>query len=281
MDSLNGDSKSTFLEDLQSGLDNTEHDNILALSVLSNTIEILEKIVIKISQFGQTGAQLKNSKHKDSQVIESLDLNSGQRPEVEDRVELLCEQVETLKQLLYDKELELQEIKQELRDTNEDLWATLNSPWLALDEAKELVKEILVSKKPIAETLATLITTIYNSTVKPLELGHKEKSNSIKLLISAPGNFILTNNEAYQMKSTALIKQAREIRAKSKILREESREVQAKFREVEVQFMKLESKFVRQASFMLLTPNFRHRQKPKAIELADVSPPAQLLDFGV
>jgi hypothetical protein len=38
--------------------------------------------------------------------------------------------------------------------TNEDLCAALNSPWLALNEAKALVKEILVSKKPISETLA-------------------------------------------------------------------------------------------------------------------------------
>ncbi|NMG10812.1 hypothetical protein [Brasilonema sp. UFV-L1] len=270
MDFLNGDFKSTFVEELQSGLNNTEHDNIRNSTVLSDTIEIREKIISKISQFYQTVAQLENTKHKDSQVIESLDLHYSERTEMEETVELLCEQVETLKQLLYHKELELQEIEQELHNTNEDLYAALKSPWLALDEAKELVKEVLVSKKPIGETLATLFSTIYNSTVKPEELGQIEKSNSIQLLISAPGNCRLTSNETSQIKITEVIKQAREIRAKSKIIREESREIRAKFIESKAQFMELGTKFVgSQASFMLREPNFRNRQKPKVIELAD------------
>jgi hypothetical protein len=270
MNSFNGDSKSTFLEDLQSGLDNNEYDNLLNFTVLSDTIEIIEKIIMKISQSDHRLAQPENTKHKDSQVIKSLDLNSGERSEIEHTVELLCEQVETLKQLLYHKELELQDIKQELHDTNEDLYAALNSPWLELDEAKELVKEILVSKKPIAETLATLLSTIYNSTVKPEELGHKEQSNSLKPVSSTPDNFIFINNKAHQTKITMLIKQATEIRAKSKLLREQSREVQAKSKELKVLFMELGIKFVgSQASFMLRQSNFRDKLEPKAIELGD------------
>ncbi|NMG22457.1 hypothetical protein [Brasilonema bromeliae] len=280
MDFFNGDSKSTFLEDLQSELDNSQHHNIWNFTVLSDTIEIIEKIVMKISQFDQTGVQLENTKHKDSLIITSLDLNSGQRSEVEDTVELLCEQVQTLKQLLYHKELELQEIQQELLHTNEDLCAALNSPSLALDSAKESVKEILVSKNPIGETLPTRFSTIYNSTVKPSELGHKEKSNSIQPLISAPDNSILINNQAYQIKITALIKQGREIQAKSKILREQATEIRAKSREVEAQFMEVGTKFIgSRASFLLREPNFRHKQKPKAIHLPDVSPADELLDF--
>ncbi|MBW4595239.1 MAG: hypothetical protein KME46_20620 [Brasilonema angustatum HA4187-MV1] len=296
MDSLNGDSKSRSLEDLQSGANNSEDENILELSVLSDTIELIEKIITKISQSAQTGAQSENTQHKASVTIRSLELNYSERPEMEETLELLCEQVESFKQLLYYKELELQEIQQELRDTNEDLLTALNSPCLTLNSAKKLVKEILVSKKPIiGETLATLLSAIYNSTVEPQELEQKEKSNSPKLLISAPGNCMPTNNQAYQIQSVALRKQATENRAKSQMVREQSPEIRAKSRklqaqfsenlaksiELKAQFMELGTKFIgSQASFMLREQNFRHTQKPKAIDLADVSPPDQLLDFG-
>ncbi|QDL11876.1 hypothetical protein DP114_31805 [Brasilonema sennae CENA114] len=174
MDSLNDDSKSRFLEDLQSAVNNSENDNILGLSVLSDTIELIEKIVTRISQSAQIGEQSENTKHKDSLIKTSLELNYNERPEMEETVELLCEQVETFKQLLYHKHLEQQEIQQELDQTNEDLLIALNSPCLTLNSAIVLVKEILVSKKPIiAETFATLLSAIYNSTVEPQELEHK------------------------------------------------------------------------------------------------------------
>ncbi len=46
--------------------------------------------------------------------------------------------------------------------------------------------------------------------------------------------------------------------------------------------MELGTKFIgSQALFMLRQPrNFMHKQKPKAIHLADVSPPDELLHFG-
>ncbi|QDL07618.1 hypothetical protein DP113_06615 [Brasilonema octagenarum UFV-E1] len=190
---------------------------------------------------------------------------------MEETIELLCEQVESFKQLLYHKELELQEILQELHQTNEDLFTALNSPCLTLDEAKELVKEILVSKKPIiGETLATVLNTIYNSTVEPQELEHKEKSNSPKLLLSAPGNCMETKYLAYQTHITAVRKQASEIRVKSQMVRKQSSEIRAKSRELQAQFMELGTTFIgSQASFMLREHNFRHTQKPKAMDLAD------------
>ncbi|MBW4596110.1 MAG: hypothetical protein KME46_25210 [Brasilonema angustatum HA4187-MV1] len=269
MDSLNDDSKSRSLEDLQSGVNNTEDDNILDMSVLSSTIELIEKIVTRISQSAQTGDQSENTKHKNSLTIRSLELNYSERPEMEETLELLCEQVESFKQLLYHKELELQEIQQELRDTNEDFLTALNSPCLTLNSAKKLVKEILVSKKPIiGETLATLLSAIYNSTVELQELEQKEKSNYSKHLISAPGNCMRTNNKVYEIQRTAVRKQATENRAK--------------FIKLQAQFMEVEINFIgSQAQFRLREQNFKHKQKPKTIDLADVSPPDQLLDFGV
>ncbi|OKH48517.1 hypothetical protein NIES2101_22095 [Calothrix sp. HK-06] len=71
--------------------------------------------------------QLENTTKKDNLVIESFELN-GERPEIEDTVELLYEQIETLKQMLYYKELELQQLRQELDNVNESLYTTLNSP---------------------------------------------------------------------------------------------------------------------------------------------------------
>ena len=49
-----------------------------------------------------------------------------------------------------------------------------------------------------------------------------------------------------------------------------SREVEAKSREIKAQFMELGIKFIgSQALFMLRQQNFMHKQKPKAIHLAD------------
>ncbi|GAB1542836.1 hypothetical protein NUACC21_55100 [Scytonema sp. NUACC21] len=278
MDYLNGDTNSTSLEDLSLRLHDNAPGKTVDLTILFDNLRILEKIIIKITQSSQTVAQLDNTKQKGSQFIESLNINSGERSEIEETVELLCEQVETLKLLLYYKELELQEIEQELRDTNENLCAALNSPWLPLDEAKELVKAILSTKKPLGETLATLLSNIYNSTVKPSELGQKEQSNSIKPLISAAGNCRLTNNEVNKTKimAAALRKQATEIRAKSQMLREQAGEVRSQFREVKAQCMERGIKFVRsQESFVVQESNFKHKQKLKVIDTVDFSPQYQ------
>ncbi|GAB1542839.1 hypothetical protein NUACC21_55130 [Scytonema sp. NUACC21] len=267
MDCLKGDTNSTSPENLPLGLHNNAPDKTVDFTILFDSLKILEKIIIKITQSSQTVAQLKNTTQKDSQVIESLDMHSGERSGIEDTVELLYEQIETLKQLLYYKELELQEIEQELRDTNENLCAALNSPRLPLDEAKELVKTILPTKKPIREILATLLSGIYNSTVKPSELGQEGQSNYIKLLSYSPDDCRLTDNNVYQTKimATAVRKQAAEIRAKSKMLIEQAREVRSQYRDAKAQFIELGIKFVGfQASFIAQKSNFKHKQNPNA-----------------
>ncbi|GAA6623694.1 hypothetical protein [Scytonema sp. NUACC26] len=277
MDSLNGDTELTIIQDLQSDLYNSESNKNPNLTVLFENMEIMEKIIeileevfLKISQSNQTVARLENTKHKDSQVIESLALNFGERLEIEDTVELLYEQIETLKQLLYYQELEMQEIRQELHDTNVYLCTALNSPRLTLDEAKEVVKKILVSKKPISETLATLLSSIYNSTVEPVKLEHGEKTNSIQPLISTPANCRLSSNEESQTKIKVVRKQAAEIREKSKMLRQQALEIQAQYGEIQAQYMELGIKFVgSQAAFMASHPNITYRSKLKAIARFD------------
>ncbi|KAB8319992.1 hypothetical protein SD81_009455 [Tolypothrix campylonemoides VB511288] len=182
-----------------------------------------------------------------------MDLDSGERSEIEDTVELLCEQIETLKQLLLYKQLELEEIKQELRYTNEDLCAAVNCEWLTFDEAKQLVKQILVSKKPIGENLAKLLTAIYNSRVKPSELEQIHNSYSIKPSLTESNNCISTHLDALKTKAMELRKQAAETRARSRMLREYARLIQAHSREVKAEFNEVGIHFIAsQASFMSL-----------------------------
>ncbi|KAF3886848.1 MULTISPECIES: hypothetical protein [Nostocales] len=279
MESVNEDNTELiFLKDLQLGLCNNEPENVQDLTVLfeimdviENTIEVLEKIFTGVNQFNSTVAQSQKTKQKDSQFIESTEPKSGETLEIEDRIELLSEQVETLKQLLYYREVELQEIRHELHNTNMDLCAAINSPWLSLDEAKELAKQLLVSKKSSHEILAELLGTICNLALEPLDLEDREISNFIKASINKPVNCSLTIN--YQGSLTDMIavrKKAAETRAKSKMLREQSRKIQAQSRQLKAQFIEQGIKFVSsQASFTARQRNFRRRRKLKKNYRAD------------
>ncbi|BAY44867.1 hypothetical protein SAMD00079811_24690 [Scytonema sp. HK-05] len=250
MDSLDDSIKTTFLENFEPGSQKSEPGSILSkVLLLLNDIEYISKS----NQVSQRLEQLPENTNCDADnlLTDSIDLDSGERPEIEDTVELLCEQIETLKQLLQYKQLEIEEIKQELRYTNEDLCAALNSPWLTLDQAKQLVKQILVSKKPVGETLAKLLSAIYNLPVKPSELEQIHNSHCIKPLTSEPNNCISTNFEALKTKITEVKKQGAEVRAKSRILREYSQGIQAQSREVKAQLNEVGIQFVgSQASFM-------------------------------
>ncbi|MEI2581930.1 hypothetical protein [Scytonema sp. PRP1] len=279
MDSLDDSIKTTFLENFEPRTQKSEPDSILSkVSLLLNNIES----ICKSNQVGQGLEQVPENTNfdKDNLLTDSIDLDSGERPEIEDRVELLCEQIETLKQLLYYKQLELEEIKQELRYTNEDLCAALHSPWVTLDQAKQLVKEISVSKKPVGETLAKLLSAIYNSPVKPSELEQIHNSHSMKPSSTEPNNCISTNFDALKTKTTELRKQGAEIRAKSRMLREYSQGIQARSRELKAQFNEVGIQFVGHASFMSCQGKL-NQTKAEAIHLADVSPPDEWLDFGI
>ena len=278
MDNLDNSIKTTFLGNFEPGYQKSEPDPIVSkILLLLNDIEYL----CKSNQVGQGLEQLPENTNCDADnlVTDSIDLDSGARPEIEDTVELLYEQIETFKQLLEYKQLELEEIKQQLRYTNEDLCAALNSPWVTLDEAKQLVKQILVSKKPVNETLAKLLSAIYNSPVKPLELEQIHNSYSIKPSSTEPNNYTSTHFDALKTKTTKARKQAAETRAKSRMLREYAQGIQAQSREVKAQFNEVGIQFVSsQASFMRRQAMF-NQTKAEAIHMADISPPYEWLDF--
>lgn len=82
--------------------------------------------------------------------------------ELEEKVEFLLELIESYKLEMCYKHYELQEIKQELSYTNQELCAALN-PKLTINEAMVLAKKLLASDKPTEHVLVELLTAIYRS----------------------------------------------------------------------------------------------------------------------
>lgn len=92
-------------------------------------------------------------------------------------IEFLRKQLELLKQELHCEcqftqvyREELKDTEHELRRVKNELSSLLTLPMLGLDQAKELAKNIVNSKKSVSESVANLLNGIYNLTVKPGEL---------------------------------------------------------------------------------------------------------------
>ncbi|WP_414585686.1 hypothetical protein [Scytonema sp. PCC 10023] len=84
--------------------------------------------------------------------------------ELEEKVEFLLELIESYKLALCYKNDELQEIKQELSYTNQELCAALISTnQLTINEAMELGKKLLAREKPTEDVLLELLLAIYSS----------------------------------------------------------------------------------------------------------------------
>lgn len=167
------------------------------------------------------------------------------RTEIEDTVELLQEQVESLKQELHYKELELQQIQQELIFTNQELCGVLKVKQLTLDEAKELAKNILASQNITGESLCELLSAIYGTPVKADEL-HPVKADELQQIETASSITRLTNahpNNApdplkgseLRTKFTSLAEQSDQLQARSNRLRQQANEVKAHCRKLRTQ----------------------------------------------
>lgn len=103
-------------------------------------------------------------------------------------ISLLRKQLETLKQELYCEcqltqiyREELKDTKGELRCLENELSTILTSEILGLDQAKELAKIILPRKMYVSESLAKLLSAIYNSTVKSGELAQIDRRPNLKI----------------------------------------------------------------------------------------------------
>lgn len=109
------------------------------------------------------------------------DLDTDEIRKLEDTVELFREQIESLKQELR-CECELIEVyRQELRYANSELLTACMLKTLGLDEAKEVAFSIVKSNKSVGESLAKLLSAIYNSPVKPSDLGCIERYREAKI----------------------------------------------------------------------------------------------------
>lgn len=98
-------------------------------------------------------------------------------------INFLREQLEILKQELHCEcqftqvyREEMKDTERELRRVKNELSTLLTLPMLGLAQAKELAKNIVNSKKSISESLANILNGIYNSTVRPGELGQIDMS---------------------------------------------------------------------------------------------------------
>ncbi|MBD1928587.1 hypothetical protein H6F74_20380 [Trichocoleus sp. FACHB-90] len=159
------------------------------------------------------------------------------RTEIEDAVELLHEQVESLKQELHYKELELQHIQQELIFTNQELCAVLAVKQLTLDEAKELAKSILASQNITGESLCELLSAIYGTPVKADELQQTDTASSITCLTNAHPNNAPDPFKGSELRTkfTSLAEQSDKLQAQSNRLKQQANEVKAHCRKLKSQ----------------------------------------------
>lgn len=137
----------------------------------------------------------------------------------QDEINLLREQLEFSRELTESLKLEsrykdrqLQEVEQELKYTNHDLCTALMLEQVCFEEAKELAKTILKSKKPVSQSLAELLSAIYGSTVKIEEVEQIDRSSiTIMPLKSAEANMTVTNSRNLKERSEKLSVQYKEI----------------------------------------------------------------------
>lgn len=124
------------------------------------------------------------NRNQESYLEKSSGFDAMSLSEKDAEIEFLRQQLELLKQEL-DCECQLtQAYRQELQDIESDLrrkekelsTALLNLQMLELDRAKELAKSIVKSNKSVSESLAQLLSGIYNSTVEPGEFGQARSS---------------------------------------------------------------------------------------------------------
>lgn len=139
----------------------------------------------KINNFTELSTPLKREQQN---IQEKTSLSADEILEIEQAAEFLGEQVETLQQeLQYERQL-VKEYHQELLRTNYEM-SVINSELqdkyrlerLKLDEAKRLAQNILSSQKSTGESLAELLSAIYNVLVTADQLGQVYRSKESRL----------------------------------------------------------------------------------------------------
>ncbi|MBV8882442.1 MAG: hypothetical protein JO235_00355 [Chroococcidiopsidaceae cyanobacterium CP_BM_RX_35] len=101
--------------------------------------------------------------------------NFARDQELEETIEILQAQIESLELELCYKNYELEALKQELKYTNQELSTAINSQQLTFAQAEELARYFLATEKPIKDILVKLLTAIYNVPIKPDVLAQTDK----------------------------------------------------------------------------------------------------------
>jgi hypothetical protein len=162
-------------------------------------------------------------------------LDDKNRREMEEEIEILYEQVESLKQLLHHENQlrnyymqELDNVNKELEWMNDEIYNLIKAKTLTLDEALEFAKSILGKKQSASESLDELLKAIYKYPVKINEfeeidgLSVRSKSNEVV----AQGHEIQAQSVEIRANSSQIMTESYKITALSRELKVCSREIQ-------------------------------------------------------
>lgn len=193
-----------------------------------------------------------------SNLAPSTDVNERKIWDMEQDMELLQEQVKSLKQELaqgYEFTNEcLQELayaKQELESMNEEISNLINSKKLPMDEAKPLASRIVKSKRAINEPLTEPVEAIDYSPAELKELERIENSSMSSPIDTFKAEIRNLKAQSHQMiehslqlknKSQQITVESYTIHARSSDLKEHSREVRTRLRKERVSGEPLEGK---------------------------------------
>ncbi|GJD20761.1 hypothetical protein RIVM261_057170 [Rivularia sp. IAM M-261] len=194
MDLLSSDIKVSLQpKTTEEGHDNTLPTNIdCCLSKINQALKTIENALF--SDYEHNENTLNNFiKHDDNMDITT-----------EDKVKLLTARVESLEQQLVLKKYELQATQEELKSTNEDLIAALKPDILTQAEAKELAQNVLASKGSIHESLAKLLSGIYNTKIEASELAPINNYNNREDSLNIQIDRLKSMHKALKQESTAL-----------------------------------------------------------------------------
>ncbi|WP_206756644.1 hypothetical protein [Aerosakkonema funiforme] len=161
------------------------------------------------------------------------------REELEDTIEILRQQIEMLNQELRGKELQLQELEQELSFTNEQLCA-YSSQQLTFKEAKELAKYLLASQKSSSESLAELLSAIYGYYVKGNDLKPTNRPSYITPVKNA------VDGEFYREEKFKILQLREQLKENRKQIKYQVNRLKETYNRVKSSYNKLQAQLARQ-----------------------------------
>src|SRR5919199_4020941 len=161
-------------------------------------------------------------------------LNEEKIWEMEQEMEILQEQVKSLKQELADaydftKEClqELDYTRKELQWMNQEISNLINSKKLPMDEAEQLASSMIKEKRAINESRAELVGSTQHSPVNLNDFEEIENSSMRSVIDNCKANLRNLKTQAHQ-----IIDRSIQLTAKSKQITDHSYSIQARSREI-------------------------------------------------